>query len=248
MDKDDKQGGGIYTFVAWADAHRKELLIGLGVLVLAGVVAGLYIWHKAATETAANAAYCALKLPAPGEPATEAEASQFGQVADNYPETSAGARAMLEAGSMFFEAGDYERARVMFERLLGEHPDFPMADQAAIGVATCLEAQGKTAEAVAHYKDILQHAPGPTFAQARSSLGRIYTQENKPEDAVQQYIELLQMRQNDSWTMEAQAQLQGLLEKYPEIRQKLAEQAPRTPAPASAPATAPAPTLQTGKP
>jgi predicted negative regulator of RcsB-dependent stress response len=251
MEKNENQGGDVYAFVAWADKNRKQLLLGLAVVILAGAVAGLYVWHKTAVETTANAAFCAIKVPAPGEPATPALASEYAEVADNYPDTSAGARAMLMAGSSFFETGDFGRAEAMFERFLSDHPDNPLADEAAIGVATCLEAQGKAAEAVARYRDILQRPPGPTTSQARSSLARIYTQENKPEDAMQQYVSLLQARQSDSWTMEAQVQLQGLLEKNPELKQKLQqeaqEQQQQQQSAGGQPPTTSAPTPQTGK-
>lgn len=257
MDKNENQGGDIYALVAWADKNRKQLLIGLAVVILAGAVAGLYVWHKTAAETAANAAYCDIKPSPPGEPGTAAQAAQYAQVANNYPDTSAGARAMLMAGSVYFETGAYDQAQAMFQRLLGEHPDFPLADEAEIGVATCLEVKGNKAEAIQHYSSILQRAPGPTWSQARSSLARIYTDENKPEEAVQQYVEMLQARQNDSWTMEAQVQMQGLLEKYPALRQKLAQQAQQQEQlqrqqqqqqqNGGAPATTPTPTLQLGK-
>ncbi len=243
MDKDANQGGDFYALVAWADKNRKQLTWTVGAVVIVAVVVGFYVMHKDSRESKANEAFCALKLPVPGKDTpTAALAAQFAQVADDYPETTGGARAMMEAAGIYFEAGDYEKARALFQRLLSEHPDFPLANAAALGVAVCLEAGGKIAEATARYEEIVHRGtPDSTWPQARSALARLYTEQNHPDRALATYKEMLDGRSGDSWTMEAQVQVRELLEKYPQLRQQLAPPTAPTVPPAAAPAASAVP-------
>jgi len=243
MDNEAKHGGDLYALVAWADKNRKQLLWTVGTLIALGAAVGLYFMHKDSREASANAAFCALKLPIPGrDMPTAAMAAQFAQVADEYPDTSGGARAMMAAAGIYFEAGEFEKARTMFQTLLAEHPNFPLANEAAIGVAVSLEAEGKFAEATARYEEIAhQGTQDSTWPQTRSALARLYTQQSHPDRALEMYKEMLQARSGDSWTMEAQVQVRELLDKYPSLRQQLAP-----PTPPAAPATAPV--LDVGKP
>jgi predicted negative regulator of RcsB-dependent stress response len=250
MEKEANQGGDFYALVAWADKNRKQLMWTAGVVLAVVVVAGFYVMHKDSREAKANEAFFALKEPAPGrDTATAAMADQFAQLANDYPETSGGARAMMEAGGIYFEAGEFEKSRTIFQRLLAEHPDFPLANTAAVGIAASLEAEGKVAEATARYEDIVHRGtPDSTWPQARSALARLYTQQNHPDRAFEMYKEMLEGRSGDSWTMEAQVQVRELLEKYPQLRQQLAPPtAPSIPA-AAAPPAATGPVLDVAKP
>jgi tetratricopeptide (TPR) repeat protein len=243
MEKQADQGGDIFALVAWADAHRKQLMWTAVTLAVLGVAVGGYFMHKNSREEAANEALFAVQIPAPGRPQSmSASASSFVQVADEYPDTSAGARAMLLAGGTYFEDNQFEQSRGMFQRLLAGHPDYPLANLAALGVAVNLEAEGKRPEAAARYEEIAHRVPpDSTWPQAQSALARIYTEQNHPERALDVYKQMLEARSSDSWTMEAEPQLRELLDKYPTLRQQLAP-------PASAPASTPAPTLDLGKP
>jgi tetratricopeptide (TPR) repeat protein len=241
MEKQADQSGDIYALVAWADAHRKQLISTAITIAVLGVGVGGYFMHKNSREEAANEALFAVQLPTPGQPQS-ASASSFVQVADEYPDTSAGARAMLMAGGIYFEDNQFEQSRGMFQRLLAGHPDYPLANLAALGVAVNLEAEGKLPEAAARYEEIAhREPPDSTWPQAQSALARIYTEQNHPERALDVYKQMLEARSGDSWTMEAEPQLRELLDKYPALRQQLAP-------PATAPASTPAPTLDLGKP
>jgi predicted negative regulator of RcsB-dependent stress response len=250
MEKEANQGGDFYALVAWANKNRKQLTWTVGLVLAVVAAAGFYFMHKNSREASANEAFFALKQPVPGQDTpTAAMADQFAQVANDYPETSGGARAMLVAGGIYFEAGEFEKSRVIFQRLLSEHPDFPLANTAAVGIAASLEAEGKTAEATARYEEIVRRGtPDSTAPQARSALARLYTEQNHPDRALEMYKQMLETRSGDSWTMEAQVQVRELLEKYPQLRQQLAPPtAPSIPAAAAAPA-ATGPVLDVAKP
>jgi pentatricopeptide repeat protein len=241
MEKEAKHSSDIYTMVAWADAHRKQLMWTLGGVLVACALVGMYFMRKTDREVRANEAFCALTIPVPGrDVATAAAAAQFAQVGDDYPETSGGARALLEAGAIYFQAGEFEQARMTFQRVLAEHGDYPLANEAAIGVAVSLEAEGKLPEATARYEEIIHNGkPDSTTPQAQSALARLYTEQGHPDRAFEVYKQMLEARGGDSWTMEAQVQGRELLEKYPALKQQLA--------PAAASATG-APVLNVAKP
>jgi predicted negative regulator of RcsB-dependent stress response len=246
MDKEANHGGDIYTLVAWANTNRKQLTWALVVVLAVGLCVGLYYAHKSSREAQANEAFCAIKMPVPGRDApTTAVAAQFAQVADSYPDTSAGTHAMLLAGGIYYGAGEFEQARVLFQRLLAEHGDYPLANAAAVGVAASLEAEGKIAEATARYEDLVhRNTMDSTWPQSRFALARLYTQQNHPDRAFQLYEEMLQARSGDSWTLEARPLAAELLSKYPALRQQGA-----TPSAAPAPVpAASAPVLDVPKP
>ncbi len=228
MDKEIKHqsGGDFLAFVAWAHANRKGLWWALGLVVVAGLGVGVYFMHQANREEEANVAFCALNLPGAGDQASTA--AQFAQVADDYPGTIAGAHALLVAGGINFETGQFEAARAMFGRFLADHGDSPLASEAAVGIAVCLEVEDNQAEATAHYEAVLQRSQDFTWPQVKSALARLYEEQNHPDRALQQYKELFQANGNDSWTLEARVQAEELLEKYPNLLKQVA--APAAPA------------------
>jgi branched-chain amino acid transport system substrate-binding protein len=71
------------------------------------------------------------------------------QVYKTYPETTSGEEALYRAGSLYFDAGQYEKARAAFDNLLFENPLFPRAQDAQLRLG---EAELKTGE----YRDAYQ--------------------------------------------------------------------------------------------
>ncbi len=234
MENEVKQTADFYRLVAWMHTNRKRLLIISAVVLIAGGGIGIYNWNKSNHETQANEALSNINPPSSAEESTNAAAAEpYLKVAAEYKGTSGGARALLIAGGILFEAGKFQEAQKRFEQFLGEYPDFPLADQALLGVDASYEAEGNLTEAATRYKDFVErHPTASTLPQAKSALARIYLAENKPELALQQYDDLERTRNNDSWTAEAGIQKEELLAKYPALRKQ-------TPVPAttSAPMT-----------
>lgn len=249
MDKEANNGGDILALVAWADAHRKQLIWTATAVAAVGLMLGLYVMYKNNREDSANATLFAVALPTPGRPVTAALAAPFAQVAEEYSDTTAGARAMLLAGGIYFEGNQYDQSTGMFQRLLASHPEYPLANLAALGIAVNLEAQGKLPEAASRYEEIVRRVPpDSTWSQAQSALARIYTEQNHPDRAFETYRQMLETRNSDSWTMEAQTQVRELLDKYPSLRQQLAPPPTAAPTAPAAPASTPTPTLDLGSP
>jgi outer membrane protein assembly factor BamD (BamD/ComL family) len=232
MEDDVKHTADFYRLVAWAHARRKQLTrIGIGVAVVAAIV-GFMVWHKNYNETAASEALAKLKPPLGGERPAANAADPYIKVADDFPGTSAGARALLSSGGILFDEGKFKDAQETFDRFVREYPDSTLINQAVIGVAASLEAQGKLAEATSRYDDFVRrHGSDVTAPEAKSALARLYVAQNKPDKALQIYAELTQAGNQDTWTAEAGIQAGELLQKYPELRK------PKMPQPGLLPMT-----------
>jgi len=238
MDEEVKTTAALYRAAAWAHARRKQLMWTTIAVVVIGLTAAIYIWQKNQNEITAAQAYSQLKSPLGLETLPATAADPYIHLANDYSGTQAAARSLLVAGSILFDSGKFKESQTQFERLIREYPDFPLADQAAVGIAACLEAQGKTSEAASRYEEILKRSPyGPLMPQARSSLARLYVALNKPELALQMYTELAKANNPDSWSSEAGMQANELLQKYPNLKKAPPKPAPQviTPAPGAHP-------------
>lgn len=218
MDKTSQQTPDVLNLVAWAHANRQRLILTAAIVAAIGCIVGFMMWSKNHREATANEALANLVPPTGIQSATAADAEPYIKVANEFTGTAAGARARLQAGQILFDAGKFSDARAQFEQFMGQYPNYPLVSQGAVGVAACMEAEGKTAEATARYEDIAtRHAVDSTTAQVKSALARLYMAQNKPEQALQQYEEMLRSGNNDSWTSEANLQRGELLAKYPKL-------------------------------
>ena len=230
MEKEVKQTADFYRFVAWAHANRKRLIVISTVVLIVGAGIGIYNWSKSNREAQANEELSNIKLPASAEESTNAVAAEpYLKVAADFPGTSGGARGLLIGGGFLFDAGKYQEARQRFEQFLSEYGDYPLADQALLGVAASYEAERNLTEAASRYREFIdRHPAASTLPQVKSALARVYLAQNKPDLALQQYEELERGRNNDSWSAEAGIQKEELLTKYPNLRKQ--PTAPASPA------------------
>ena len=132
MEDDVKHAADFYRLVKWIHVRRKQLTrIGIGVAVVAAIV-GFLIWHKNYNETAASEAISTLKPPVSAEGTQASTADPYVKVANDYPGTPAGSRALLTAGGILFDAGKYKEAQDTFDRFVREYPDSPLVNQAVL--------------------------------------------------------------------------------------------------------------------
>jgi len=226
MEKEEpKQGADLYNLVAWAHTNRKRLITISAIVVGVIAVISIYTWHKNSHETEASE-QLSLIVVNPNTRGADAAASaaQYAKVGDAYGDTSAGALAMLLAGQMYFEAGQYPQAQAQFERYMAGHANYPLTSQALAGLAACLDASGKVPEAVARYEELLRsHQQDSTAPQVKAALGRLYLAQNKPEQALHTYEDLLKLNMggNNTWIAEATIHGQELLVKHPELRKPI---------------------------
>jgi TolA-binding protein len=82
---------------------------------------------------------------------------------------------LLQGATALFVAGKYADAQVQFQHFLDSYQDDSLAAQAALGVAACLDAQGKTDAAVSAYKNVIgRYSDGDVLAEAKFALARVY--------------------------------------------------------------------------
>jgi len=246
MDSDVTQSAFFYNLLDWAEAHKKQLFIGLIAVVVVGVGLAFYFVHQGQVQDDANNALSKLLVrtsPNTPEPTPE----NFMKVANDFPNTDAGKRALLLAASALFTEGKYDEARGYFQRFLQEHADSPFAGQAALGIAASMEAQGKLEDAINAYRNAADRYQTPNVApQAKMAMARLYQSQGKLTDARDQ---LEQIVQNQNYgppvASEARNQLEQLLMAHPELMPTNAPPQPppmmrTTPAPTAPPArTAP---------
>lgn len=234
MDSDVTQSAFFYNFLDWAEAHRKQLLIGLIALVVVGLVITFYFVHQSQVQDDANNALSKL-LVRTSTTSPEPTPELFMRVANDYPNTDGGNRAFLLAASELYTQGKYDEARAQFQRFLQEHPDSPFAGQAALGIASCLDAQGRTDDAINAYRNAADRYQTPNVApQARMALARLYQTQGKLAETRNQLEEIVKNYPPPVST-DARNQLGQLLMAHPELM-------PANPQ-AQAPPMRPAPTV-----
>ncbi len=226
MEKDVTQSADLYHLVAWFDANRKRVITILAVVLIVSASIGAYIWHKNYVETQAGEAISNMKQPATAEEAAAINltaAQSYLKIADDYPGTRGGERALLIAGGILFDNGKFDQSKAAFDKFMTLYPESSLANQAQLGIAASLEAAGKNDEAAKRYDDLIKHhATDSTIPQAKSALARLYVSLNKPEQAMRLYEELAKGNNNDTWSAEAGIQLQELLAKHPELKKPVA--------------------------
>ena len=100
--------------------------------------------------------------------------------------------------------------------------------EALLGIGACLDADGKGRDAIAAYKDLIDHRPGDVvLPQAKFALGRLYEANSEPEKARNQFEEVARENPYSSLGSEAGMRLEELNMKYPQLM-------PATPTPTNA--------------
>ncbi len=131
---------------AWFEANKKQTLIGRRVsLLIIGVIVAFFLYRQneadiAASEALSNVAVAQMS----GAPGSSDSAGAYLKVAAEYPKSRAGARALLLAAGSLFAEGKYSESKAEFERFKREHGSSPFVGEALLGIAACLDAQGKS--------------------------------------------------------------------------------------------------------
>jgi predicted negative regulator of RcsB-dependent stress response len=230
----------LYDFYGWLHTNRKRVLAGAIVAAAIAAIIAFVTWRNSEREAVANRALLGvpalLNEPMPvGDPAS---ASQFLNISQAYAGTSAGTVAQLLAARELFLCGKYSEAQKEFSQFVADHSSHPLAAQASVGIAACMEAQGKISDAVQQYKKInlLYKENVSVLLPIRLTLGRLSEADNKPAEAVDYYKDLVNLRdRNDPWVMEAYERLRLLIAKHPELN----------PNPQQPPSAAPSPLAPT---
>ena len=221
-----------YFFKLWPkiEANWIRIALGGGVIVVVAVVISFYSWQGDQKEIAAGKALTQSMMSAPRNATDNQQADLFLKIAGDYRGTSAGQRAWLQGAAMLFEAGRYADAQTQFQKFLDAHPDSLFAAQAALGVATSLDAQGKTDLAAGAYQRVISISSDVTAANAaKFALAQIDERQNKLSDAMNLYEDILHNNPNSSLGSEAGLRAMELKMKLPSASPSTAPAAPFKP-------------------
>ena len=224
----------------WFETYKRQVILVAGILVLAGIIIWFILWHRESRQSNAGAA---LSQVAAGElqgGSVHADPQAYLRVAQAYPNSMAGARALLMAAGSLFDQDKYSEAQAQFERFVREYQGNPLMGEALFGIASCLDAQGKTDQAATAYKDLITRHPSESFvSQAKFALARIYEGQNKPEQARDYYQDVERAIPFTTLGNEAGVRMEELIAKNPQLRP-----APPPPSTATTTITNLAPLLQ----
>jgi predicted negative regulator of RcsB-dependent stress response len=213
----------LYKLWPWIEANRNRLIGGAAALLVAVLFITYFSYRSGQQEIAAGEALTKLAV-IPGGPTAEA----YLKVAAEHPGTVAGQRALLQGATKLYDAGRYTDAQAQFQKFLDAHPDNQFSSRAALGVAACLDAQGKP-EAVAAYQRVIGSSSDTAIVvAAKLALGRIKEAQGKLDDALIFYQDAARLGAGTSMGSDAAQRLA-------ELRSKLPAPAPTT---ESAPAAA----------
>jgi TolA-binding protein len=203
---------------AWFEANRNQAFLGAGALAVVGVIVAFFLYHRNEADIAASEALSNVALTPMTGASRGDTANAYLKVAATYPDSRAGARALLLAGGALFVEGKYPEAKAQFDRFKRDYSTSPYMGEALLGIASCLDAEGKTSEAAAAYKDLIDHHPvDQVLPQARFALGRLYEAQNKPELARNMFEEVERNNPYGSLGSEAGMRLEELKLKYPSL-------------------------------
>ena len=179
----------------------------------------VYQWHSNEQETAANQALSAIRsTPSSAAMLPEPKAQEYLKVANEFPGTGAGERALLMGAADLYAQGKYQEAQAQFERFLKNYSHSSLTPQAVYGVAACLDALNKVDEALAKYQDVIARYSSESVAgQAKLAMGRLYEAKNQPELALKTYDDLTKGNVVSVWSAEARTLRETLLQNHPNL-------------------------------
>ncbi len=193
----------------WTVEHRNTLIIA-AVVLLAVLVGGGLLWKqmREKDDQASAALGVALRTynaplrsalqPIPPDvksfasarERSEAAQKEFQKIADEYSSTRNGKYALYLAGVSAMEAGDDKKGEETLKKV-AEGRDKDLTALAKFALASLYTSQGKEADAVQMYKDVIQaDARAVPKTTAQLELASYYEGKNNPAEAVKIYEEI----------------------------------------------------------
>jgi predicted negative regulator of RcsB-dependent stress response len=235
-----ESSGSIKTLelLAWLEANARKLALGAAIVA---VVAGVVFFLKYQRGQRESAATEALSLTRAQAGRSGPSAVDLRKVQSSFAGTMAARQAgFLAAGALFAE-GKFAEARAEFDQFTRDHATDPLAPQAALGVAACLESEKNLEGALAAYQGVLAKHPNDGVAiQAKLAIGRIQEAKGQHAEAFKLYQETTRSGTLSAWHADFAARRDELLRRFPQLA------VTNAPAPAAVniPGTTPDPALE----
>jgi TolA-binding protein len=176
------------------EANKNKIVVSAAIIVVAVAGFSFYSWRQEQNQISAGDALTQtlITLPQNGGDLAQIASSYLG-IADNYPNTPAGARALLEGATVLFTAGKYSDAQAYFQQFLNAHPDDEFSGAATLGLAKCLEAEGKVNDAAGAYQRVINDFPtSASVLPAKFALAELNLQGRNYADAFRLFQEVAQ--------------------------------------------------------
>ncbi len=225
METNTPPSAGLYDVLGWFDANKKRVALGALVVAVIALGVGIFVWSRGQRVVKAEETLAGVKMPySPLEAPAPGTGDALAKIAADYPGTPAAAKALLRAGTVYFGEGDFAKARASFDNYLREFGATAQVKDAVFGLATCLDAEGKSAEAITKYKDFIAN---PAYAadtvgdMARFNLVRLYEQSNQPQLALEVLTKMVGTpapnQPPSPASQEAQAKIRAIYTKNPTL-------------------------------
>lgn len=232
MESQDAAATFYYKWWPQIEANKNKIVAGVIIIVAAVAIYSFTSWHREQNQIAAGEAMTQALMDMPSAQSPSQVVGSYMAVADNYPNTPAGARSLFQGAGILFTEGKYTDARGYFQQYFDAHPDDEFSALAALGVAKCYEAEGKTDQAAGEYQNIIQNlglSDSETMAQAQFALAQINMRANKFTDAMSLFQQVAQSDPYSALGQEARQYMYELRTHVPSQPSSTPAKAPATP-------------------
>jgi TolA-binding protein len=202
--------------VRFVQARRRAARTVLVVLVIGAAGGGGYWWYQQREEEEASRllskAYAALKSDQRGSPGKPEEAIKgFQGVIEQFPGTRSAEEALIALGNLEYDSGKMREALATFDRYLSAFPRGRFRVMAALGKAYAQETTGDIDGAAKTLSQLLEHdKDDPLTGEAYTSLGRLYEEAKKPDDALRVYEKVIETYPQTRWAQNAVQRMSAL--------------------------------------
>ncbi len=175
------------------------LAAGIGLLVLLGLGFGAWSWYSAAQarglQELVEASGLAQETLAPAATVAEREAAvrRLEEAIARYPSNPLIPQAAYHLGNLRYQAASWEAARGAYTLALAKGARNSLASLCRLGIGYAWEGQGKYAEALAAYQEVLLHLGASDFLYEEVLMGVARTEEltGKRDRALETYRRIL---------------------------------------------------------
>jgi cytochrome c-type biogenesis protein CcmH/NrfG len=180
----------------WVRGHTRHILYGLGgIVVIAGLIAGVFVWQQQRHQQAEALLSEAIKqLDNQGDteekPRNEQALTAFQTLVNNYLRTPAAIKAYWYLGHLHFARGDYAAALTAYQqaqRLASTNPQLLLPTLITLNIGYAQEAHSACPQALTSFNTVLQSGALWLRGEAYLGIGRCYEHQGDRENAIATY-------------------------------------------------------------
>lgn len=117
---------------------------------------------------------------------------QFKALVSAYPDRPGADGYQMQAVEGYFQLADYAQARTEARVLLDRFPRSPLAPQARLLLASCFEMEGRRAEAIAAYQELIDRtASGEAVSRAQLAMAKLLEAQGDDDRALETLLSCL---------------------------------------------------------